>query len=247
LKPDRPKKPPFLARYPGPLFEREMRVLGKRWSVSLIRGLYALGLLLLIAIIVANRVGGGSRIMRGDRGAAALSKIESYQEIAPGILIAVLWFQMIVLSLAAAALCGPAIVEDRKAGTLATLLTTPLSVRQIVIGKLAGRASELLLLLLLALPVVLCLRVLGGVDLPTLLVGFGLTLACALTTACVSLFASARARNAPMGILGGVLTTALLFAGPITVMALITVSRRSSRGSATSTRRTRPARPSSWG
>jgi ABC-type transport system involved in multi-copper enzyme maturation permease subunit len=188
--------------------------------------LYGLGLLLITAVMVFQSVDRASRLTHEDQGAASLSKIELYQVIAPAILIAVLWFQLIVLSLAAAALCGPAIIEDRKAGTLATLLTTPLSVPQIVIGKLAGRVSELLLLMLIALPIVLCLRVLGGVDLPTLLVGFGLTLACALTTACVSLFASARARSAPTGILAGLLLTAFIFAAPMIILSLVTVVNR---------------------
>src|SRR5207247_9608318 len=84
--------------------------------------------------------------------------------------------QFLAVLLLAPAFTAGAIAEEREKGTLSDLLTTQLLSREIILGKLFSRLSQLVLLLLVGVPILSLLQLLGGLDPALLAAGFGLTL-----------------------------------------------------------------------
>ena len=88
--------------------------------------------------------------------------------------------QLTLVMLAAPAATAGAICLDRARGTLAHVLVTDLSDREIVLGKLAARLVPVLGLVGCALPVMAMLTLLGGVDPDALIGAFLMTVGVAL-------------------------------------------------------------------
>ena len=72
-------------------------------------------------------------------------------------------WQLLAVYLIVPMLVAPAIVEERNHGSLDLLLTTSLSDREIILGKLASRLGVLFLLVLAALPILSLILLFGGV------------------------------------------------------------------------------------
>jgi ABC-type transport system involved in multi-copper enzyme maturation permease subunit len=78
-----------------------------------------------------------------------------------------------------------AIAEEKDRKTLEFILTTELSNREIVLGKVLARLANLTLLLLTGLPILAAIQFLGGVDPNLVLAGFAATLATMVSLAAV--------------------------------------------------------------
>ncbi len=100
-----------------------------------------------------------------------------------------------LICLLAPALTADLISGERERQTLDLLLVTPLSRRQIVVGKLVAALGSLLLLILLALPIQAVAVLIGGVGLEELAVGMVLLILTATTYGCAGLYWSARLRS----------------------------------------------------
>lgn len=100
-----------------------------------------------------------------------------------------------LICLLAPALTADLISGERERQTLDLLLVTPLSRRQIVVGKLVAALGSLLLLIVLALPIQAIAVLIGGVGLEELLAGLWLLTLTAVTYGCVGLCWSARLRT----------------------------------------------------
>ena len=125
------RKIPWTMRFPGPVFSKEVWMLGKRPSTAWLRLVHVAVLLLVVTIVFVNL----RDVSGGDGPSAGLQR---YQQLAPGLTVAVVWVEFVMLGLIAVALAAPAVCEEKQMGTLGTLLTTPLKAWQIVLGKLAS-------------------------------------------------------------------------------------------------------------
>jgi ABC-type transport system involved in multi-copper enzyme maturation permease subunit len=201
----------------GPVFAKEVWVLGKRLSTSWVRFIYGFLLLGMLAIVVVNAT--DSYSYSGNMG--NLQALQAYQQIAPVVTIAVLGFQFGMLPLMGCVLGGSAVCEEVRAGSLATLLSTPLKAWQIVMGKLLGRCTELLILSLLALPVLLMARVLGGVNGESLIAPTVLCAANALLALQISIWTSARAKHAAGAIAGAIGVLFVLWVLPSVLVGVL--------------------------
>jgi ABC-type transport system involved in multi-copper enzyme maturation permease subunit len=90
---------------------------------------------------------------------------------------------------------GGAIAEEKDRKTLEFILTTDLSNREIVLGKVLARVANLVLLLLVGLPILAAMQFLGGVDPNLVLAGFAATVATMLSLAAVSALNSVYCRK----------------------------------------------------
>jgi len=95
---------------------------------------------------------GGSRIVMASR----MSDVSRY------VTMALVIFEFLAIPLLAAVMLGSAISEEIRKGTLATLLTTPITHWQLVAGKLLSRLLQLALLMAMSLPLLAILRVFGA-------------------------------------------------------------------------------------
>jgi ABC-type transport system involved in multi-copper enzyme maturation permease subunit len=114
-----------------------------------------------------------------------------------------------LICLLAPALTADLIAGERERRTLDLLLVTPLSRRQIVVGKLVAALGALLLLIVLALPIQAVAVLLGGVGVEELLVGLVILVLTAVTYGCIGLYWSARLRTTRAAVLLAYATTLL--------------------------------------
>jgi ABC-type transport system involved in multi-copper enzyme maturation permease subunit len=199
---------------PGPVFEKEIRVSGRRAGVYWIRGLCAL-LLFSISALVYVTVFSVS-----DTDSAA--SLQQLQTIAPALVIAIIWFQFIALTLVATASASPMICDEKRSGTLAALLTTPLTAIQILMGKVAAMLANLLVLGLIPLPLLLAARIFGGTPVSVIVASSSLTLASALLGAMIGLHASACSARASTAAVRALVTWGILQFGPaLAIWALV--------------------------
>src|SRR5215211_1864068 len=129
-----------------------------------------------------------------------------------------------LICLLAPALTADLISGERERQTLDLLLVTPLSRRQIVVGKLVAALGSLLLLIVLALPIQAIAVLIGGVGLEELAVGLLLLGLTATTYGCVGLFWSARLRTTRGAMLFSYVTTLFGVAGLPLVLVLLAIS-----------------------
>ncbi len=146
---------PWSMRFPGPVFAKEVWMLGKRPSTGWLRLSFVLVLLFVVSMVFLG--------MMNSYAPGAAAQLQRYQRLAPAVTMGIVWVEFVMLSLIGVALAGPAVCDEKRMGTLATLLTTPLRAWQIVLGKGLGRLVELLILALAPLPLMLALRSFGGV------------------------------------------------------------------------------------
>jgi ABC-type transport system involved in multi-copper enzyme maturation permease subunit len=202
---------------PGPIFHKEVWVSGRRPGTYWIRGLYALGLIGLVSLVFVAE--------RADRTDSPSQRLQSLQQLAPQITLTVVWFQYVALTLASIILASPVVCDEKRAGTLGALLTTPLRAWQIVLGKLAALYVQLLILALISTPLLLAIRLFGGVTAEIVLAALCISLSSAALASTLGVLHSIGARRAPMAA-GGTLVTLLgtQFIVPLLVWAYWTLA-----------------------
>jgi ABC-type transport system involved in multi-copper enzyme maturation permease subunit len=112
-----------------------------------------------------------------------------------------------LICLLAPALTADLISGERERRTLDLLLVTPLSRRQIVVGKLVAALGSLLVLIVLALPIQAVAVLIGGVGWEELLLGLLILTLTATTYGCVGLYWSACVRTTRGAMLLSYITT----------------------------------------
>jgi len=85
--------------------------------------------------------------------------------------------------------------EERRAGTLESLLTAPVTLRELILGKFLGTLALLALTLALTLPLPITIALLGPLDWGPVLGGYLATLALGSTYLALGLYCSARTDN----------------------------------------------------
>lgn len=206
-----PPRPPLWARvkrrlagFPGPIFQKDIWISGRKSGTYWLRLLYALALLLVVGL---NFVDSAHDLSNSQSRALAL---QALQRVAPQATQVILWFELIALALAGIIFGAPSVCEEKRAGTLATLLTTPLTAWQIVIGKTTAVFVQLLILTLVAAPLLLAVRVFGGVSAEVVIAGTALALSTALFAGLCGVYNSIGVKHTPRAIMGGFLMTVIL-------------------------------------
>ncbi len=204
----------------GPVFQREVRVTGRRVSTYWIRPLYVLGLAV-IASIVYLAVTADTRFSNSGNAEA----LQNLQIFAPTLGAVFVWFQFVLSSFISATLTAGAICDERRKGSLASLIATPLTAIEIILGKLSGRLTQLAILLLTGLPLLLAVRIFGGISAHFIIAAFTITLSVSLLHAAIAIAASSRARSATTAASSGLLVGIVWCLAPMIVSGLLAASR----------------------
>ncbi len=189
---------------PSPIFGNDLRVASRRKRSYALRCGYVTLLGLVIVVICWQVM---------ERYSTGVNVQAQMAETGKFITAVIVWFQFLALPLAAVIVTSTAISEEVNSRTLAVLMTTPLSSRQLVNGKLLGRLSQILFLAATSLPPLAIVRVLGGVSWSFLLQGLCITLASTIFAASVSLFFSTLCRRAYTVVLASIVSIGFLFVG----------------------------------
>jgi ABC-type Na+ efflux pump permease subunit len=106
-----------------------------------------------------------------------------------------------------------AVADEKSRGTLALLLTTPLTPGEIIVGKWLGQVTQMLILALPALPLFFLTTLLSGVPANWLLAGAALTLLIVPTMAAAGMLASVLCRKTATAVLTSYAVFAVFAAG----------------------------------
>ncbi|MBL8761455.1 MAG: ABC transporter permease subunit, partial [Phycisphaerae bacterium] len=205
------------AWWPGAIFQKEMRVQGRRYFTYLTRGVTALLLAGITALIFMAMVDFGFNGASYSGGTAM--RLQELQGLAPGVSVTVFLIQLIGMTLAAPILLGPSLCDEKRAGTLSALLTTPLSAWQIVFGKLLSAFSQLTILALIPMPLVLAVRVFGGVPAEFVFAGLSVSYSMAFLCGSLAIFYSTGSKRGLTAATLAALTAIALHAFPALMMA----------------------------
>jgi len=169
----------------GPVFHKELLELSRRRSTYYLRTL-AGAALLLVVLFYAFDV---------PYGAAGQSVTKRQAAIGAVVFERWLWYQFWIICCAMPLLVCNLIAAEREAGSLELLFTTHLTNREIILGKTMSRIFTVLLLMFCALPVLVILSLLGGVDFDRLLKINLITLSSALLIAAAGVYYSVTAKR----------------------------------------------------
>jgi ABC-type transport system involved in multi-copper enzyme maturation permease subunit len=191
----------------GPIFQKEVRTVGRKRSTYVLRTLYCVGLLaILVAAFLVYRSAYNAR--------SAVLHLQSMQNLAPALTLVVAWFQFGILLLVSPVLAAGSICDERRSRSLDVLMTTPMSASQIVLGKLSSRIVQLLILALLATPALLAVRVFGGLSAVVVFAASCIAISTAILGAALAVLFSVRQKRGTMAALFGLLSLLLLQGGP---------------------------------
>lgn len=166
----------------GPIVGKELRIAARRKRTYWLRTLYVA----LLAVTVSKAVLDASAGFQVSPGQSSLL----IGLVAPSLVAACGWFQLIAGALIGPVLTSTIIAEERTRRTLRMLMITPLSAWHIVASKLIAPGVQLALLIAASLPALAIVQVYGGVAMGTTLGITALCLANALFAASVGLFVS---------------------------------------------------------
>jgi ABC-type transport system involved in multi-copper enzyme maturation permease subunit len=146
-----------LAAAGGPVLEKELRVVSRRRFTYILRFGYAALLLIFVSLTWHDALG-------GRHSPSPQYAVSRMAQAGQSIIMVLAWFQFVALQwVAMLMLCG-AVSEEIHRRTLGVLLASPVTAMEVVAGKLSSRLLQIGLLLALGLPVMLVVRVLGGVS-----------------------------------------------------------------------------------
>jgi ABC-type transport system involved in multi-copper enzyme maturation permease subunit len=162
----------------GPVFSLDAARIGRRRSTFLVRWLYLLVLTGILGLCYLQ--------WWADNGSVGVSL---HPQVLAQFAGEFFWVyaitQFLVVSALTPAFTAATITEEKERKTLDYLLTTDLTGREIVFGKLAVRIGALVTFLLVGVPILALLEFLGGIEPQHLLVAIGMTLATVLSLAAI--------------------------------------------------------------
>lgn len=160
----------FRFDFPGPVFHREMLGSQRKLWAFLGRMFYVLifaGILWFVYAQVRESASFGQ---------SPVLKIQSLQTVAPALTVAVMVLQACLIAIMAPGTTSGAMSDEKRKRTLDVLLTSPIRPWQIVMGKLLAGVTTLSILAFCALPVLLAVRVFGGVEAKYIVGSFALSI-----------------------------------------------------------------------
>src|SRR5262245_51739696 len=143
-----------ISEFLGPIFAKEVVEIARRWRYYLCRTIYG-AVLVFVMYVVWEEYQAHARAV-GDRNSLAW--------IAGKVFTASSYIQYWAVYLLVPAFLGGVIAGEREERTLDLLFITPLTDREIVLGKLFSRVAAMICLILCGVPVVSLLMMFGGID-----------------------------------------------------------------------------------
>ena len=183
----------------------------RRGRTFLLRAGYLLALAGLILLAAPeNRAGSPSA------GVLATARVE----MGKSIVASLAWFQFVVGQVLAVVLLAGSFREELSRRTFLPMMTTPLTSWQIVVGKLLGRLGNAILLILVGLPVLIVLRLMGGVTWGYVLAAAALTVAAMFTMAAATIQAATR-HTSMVGVIAHAVVRGVMLPGLVALGAVI--------------------------
>ncbi len=176
----------WLGRLAGPLFEKELRVSARRRRYYVLRFAYLGVLTAYVALVWTGAFRSASNVEPGFRMASV------GQRVTDGILS----FQFWSLQLVTAVMLSTAISEEARRRTLNVLMASPVGGFRVGLGKLLGGMLQVLLLLATSLPLLVVVRVFGGVTWEFVVAGVCTTAAACFLVGALAVALSAAFRRA---------------------------------------------------
>lgn len=198
----------------GALFWRDIRIVSRKPRTFWARFSFALVLMAMGAIGIWGQI-------FGTQFGSATQQMEGMQRIAPMLSLFVMWVQFIMLNIAAPTIAAPAFVDERTKRTLDTLAMTPLSSLAIVGSKFSSRLVPILILAIVPVPLLLMLRIFGGLEPRFLIDATLITVSSAALGAAAALCASTLVKRAPNASGFGVIVILIANFFPLLVSALL--------------------------
>ena len=211
----------------GPILVRELRAAARRKRTFILRtGYLAVMTLILCVFWVSQRSSGYYPPGFGDPSVDNIVQ-QHYESSRLGRHFALtsLITQLVMLGLICPVLTCASISGERSAKTLGILMTTDLSVREIVMGKLASRTWVIALLIGLSLPVLLTARIMGGVSVLEIVALLLVTLTFSLFAASLGLLLSIVNKRSLTAALGAYAIIGFLYAGIPFMLAVTRFTR----------------------
>jgi ABC-type transport system involved in multi-copper enzyme maturation permease subunit len=191
-------------RLTGPLSDKELRVASRRARSYALRA----GYILLLALFVLSAWLSMGNLRRAGLSAVWISRAA---EMSAFTTARIVWFQFVTAQLIVAVMLSASISDEMRRGTLSTLLTTPITSVQIVVGKLLGGLLQVVLLLALSLPALAVLRVQGGVEWGYVVAASCITLSAVMFAGALSLWLSTYYRQSYRAISAGAVVYFVIF------------------------------------
>lgn len=160
----------------GPLFRYELTWLARRGTQPRWRAAFALLLLLALffCYLAASPDSTSTDVLTEFRQSMSISAAAKFNE---NFVVAFLMLQLIVVIVLTPPFLGGAIPDERERKTLDFLLASPLTNRELVLGKFVARLMFVGGVVLTGLPILMLTMFFGGVDGNVLLGGYAITLA----------------------------------------------------------------------
>jgi ABC-type transport system involved in multi-copper enzyme maturation permease subunit len=172
----------------GPVFNAELLTTARRPRYYIVRFIY--GLIILLQIYLSYQ---SNALRLGD--STGQLRISDMADFGQDIFVSFAILQAIVVLLLTPALVGGAIADEKQRKTLHYLLASQLTSAEIVLGKLAARLLQVVVLVALGLPIVSLIALFGGIDIQLLLLSYGATFTTIYFLATASILVSVVSRR----------------------------------------------------
>jgi ABC-type transport system involved in multi-copper enzyme maturation permease subunit len=186
----------------GPIFDKELRVSSRHKRHYFVRFAYLTILAITVAVIWTEEVRYYGNVSY---------QVSRMARAGMSITMGIIWFQFIAAQVIALVMLSNAISDEIYQKTLATLMTTPITSFQIVMGKLLSKLLLTILLIAISFPMLSMVRVFGGIPWDYVVSSLCLTLTSVIFVGSLSLFFSIITRKAYVSIVLTLLTLGLLF------------------------------------
>jgi ABC-type transport system involved in multi-copper enzyme maturation permease subunit len=212
------QEPPM---FPGPVFQFELLTLARRRRYYVMRFLYGLLLLWVVA---------QSYPWRSEFPANPTPSLTIQEAANAGrtVFLAVTMTQAIAVLAITPAVVAGVIADERQRKTLHYLLASCLTSAEIVVGKLASRLISTAVYLMVLVPVLGMVSFLGGIDPNDVLLMFAASASTVLFIAAYSVFASVYAKRPRDAVVSVYLAELAWLFGPAVAKALVPVIRTES-------------------
>jgi len=145
----------------GPVFTYEITRLGRRRMTFILRLLYVLGVLALLALMYFSWLESVGYFRRGGPDRIPSERLSNF---ATTFFYTFVGVQYAVIVLLTPAYVAGTVADEKERKTLEFLLATDLRNREIIFGKVAARVTNLLMYVLAGLPVIAFMQLFGGID-----------------------------------------------------------------------------------
>lgn len=168
---------------PGPVTWVELVAAGRRWQTFALRAGLVFLLLTVLTLICLSYQSGVLLI-------GGTLTLQEFSQAGANFAEAVLGLQLGLVLMAAPAITASAVCLDKSRGNLTLLMTTHLRPSEFILGKLLGRLTPVLGLIIASVPVLFIASLMGGIDGESLILGYTVVTSTAIATCALTLWIS---------------------------------------------------------